>query len=576
VFYFFMSDRIKSLFSKAVWIMCGVSIIDYMLFGTNLGILSSTLQYDNTPVFELKDYIINMLTIIAAAVVLCFLIFKFPKVVRYIQFIGALSVAFLGLINFSFVWNSYNWFLESNIWASYDEPMISLSTQGKNVVVLMLDRAIGTEVPYAFNERPELVKQFDGFTYYPNTLSYGICTNIASPALYGGYEYTPENNNIRSDESLESKHNEALKVMPVLFGENGYNVTICDPSYAGYQWIPDLSIYDDYPEFNCYNLNGHFNLFEEEINGEKTISPTSRINDIRNRNFYCYSIMKIAPLILQDVIYDDGLYNEAMSIADNSGNTSNLSVLVQRLDGLSKSYGFSQEFIKSYAVLQRLNDITKISNGEENTFLMMSNDITHAPCLLQEPDYVPELSVDNTAYDVDMVSRYTIDGKTMEMTDEHQVITYHVNMAAYIQLGKWFDYLRENGVYDNSRIILVADHGINVSQFNVACHDMDMECFMPLLMVKDFNAKGFTVCDDFMTNGDTPVIATSGLIDNPVNPFTGNPITSDAKEGPQTVIFSNEADVKINNGNTFLPGSWFVFTGGDIHDPDNWSYLGDY
>ena len=79
-----------------------------------------------------------------------------------------------------------------------------------------------------------------------------------------------------------------------------------------------------------------------------------------------------------------------------------------------------------------------------------------------------------------------------------------------------------------------------------------------------------------MTNGDTPVIATSGLIDNPVNPFTGNPITSDAKEGPQTVIFSNEADVKINNGNTFLPGSWFVFTGGDIHDPDNWSYLGDY
>ena len=574
VFYFFMSDGIKSLFSKAVWVICGVSIIDYMLFGTNLGTLSSTLQYDHSPVFELKDYVINALVIIVAVFLLCFFIIRSPKIVRYIQIIGALSIALLGLYNFAFVLNSYNWFLESNIWVSYDEPILSLSTEGKNVVVLMLDRAIGTEVPYIFNEKPELIEKFDGFTYYPNTLSYGICTNIGSPALYGGYEYTPERMNERDNESLESKHNEALKVMPVLFGENGYDVTICDPSYAGYQWIPDLSIYDDYPDFNCFNIDGHFNLFEDTTNDVENASPIVRINEIRNRNLFCYSIMKISPLFLQDIIYDDGLYNEALQISDNSGE--NYSVLVQRLDGLSKSYGYNQDFINSYAVLQRLSDITTIRNNEENTFLMMSNKTTHSPCLLQEPDYVPALSVDNTAYDIDMVSRYTIDGKTMEMNDEHQVITYHVNMAAYIQLGKWFDYLRENGVYDNTRIILVADHGQNISQFNVECNGIDMECFMPLLMVKDFNATGFNVCEDFMTNGDTPVIATSGLIDNPVNPYTGNPITSDAKNGLQTVLFSNEHDVGINNGNTFLPGSWFVFTGGDIHDPDNWSYLGDY
>ena len=31
-----------------------------------------------------------------------------------------------------------------------------------------------------------------------------------------------------------------------------------------------------------------------------------------------------------------------------------------------------------------------------------------------------------------------------------------------------------------------------------------------------------------------------------------------------------------NDGNKFLPGSWFCFEGDDIYDAENWSYLGDY
>ena len=149
-------------------------------------------------------------------------------------------------------------------------------------------------------------------------------------------------------------------------------------------------------------------------------------------------------------------------------------------------------------------------------------------------------------------------------------------MATFLRLGEWFDYLREQGVYDNTRIILVSDHGRDLGQFDITCDGKDLEHFMPLLMVKDFNASGFTVSDEFMTNGDTPVLATSGLIDNPVNPTTRNPITSDAKIGPQTVFFSPIAMISENHGNTFLPGSWYTFTGGDPHDPENWTYLGDY
>ena len=45
----------------------------------------------------------------------------------------------------------------------------------------------------------------------------------------------------------------------------------------------------------------------------------------------------------------------------------------------------------------------------------------------------------------------------MNMTTNEQVTHYQVNMAAFLKLGEWFDYLRENGVYDNTRIIIVSD-----------------------------------------------------------------------------------------------------------------------
>ena len=573
VFYFFMSDNVKSLFSKAIWIICGVSIVNYMLFGTNLGNISSTLQFDIKPEFSSTECLLNILAITVTAIVFLILYLKANKITKMILAVACLSVFAIGIYHIAGICRNYSGYMKvsgsSQNVAETDgnEQIIQLSKNGKNVVVLMLDRAMGTQAPYIFNEKPELIDKFDGFTYYPNTLSYGSSTVFGAPALFGGYEYIPERMNERDNESLESKHDEALKVMPVIFDKNGYDVTICDPAYAGYSWIPDLTIYDEYPEFRCYNLIGKYNLFYE-TSDQYSVVLTQRVQKARNRNFFCFSLMKIAPVFIQDTLYDDGLYNAA----DSSEN----GYFVQCLDGLSRSTGYDMDFIDAYSVLNVLPDITAVNDSSNNTFLMMCNDTTHAPCLLQEPDYMPSENVDNTAYDVDMDARYTIDGKTMQMTDEYSVIHYHVNIASYSALGEWFDYLRENGVYDNTRIIIVSDHGKNLGQFDVTCNDFDMEYFMPLLLVKDFDAKGFTVCEDFMTNADTPVIATSGIIDNPVNPFTGSPIVSIDKNEPQLAFYSPLFGTDDNTGNTFQPGSWYSYSGEDIHDPDNWTYEGDH
>ena len=573
IFYAFANNKTKSVLCHGVWTICGISIADYMLFGTNLGILSSTLQYKTEPIFSMTEHVLNFITVVLIAAVFIFIYSRFRKIATTLILAGILVLFCVGILNSAEIMGTYTWFFKYQS-PSEEMPNIPLSKNGQNVVVLMIDRSLGTQVPYIINEKPELLEQFDGFTYYPNTISYGPATILASPALYGGYEYTPENINDRPSERLVSKHNEAMKVMPVLFEENNFEVTICDPTYAGYQEIPDLSIFDEYPDFNCYITQAKFNYFDDASNINSITDLSEQVNKSRNRNFFCYSIMKISPLILQETIYDKGLYNDSWSATSKGG--TGIPAASQKRESITTGIGFDRDFMESYPVLTNLPKITTISENNENTFLLMINNTSHSPCLLQEPDYVPAVRVDNTPYDIDMVSRYTVNGVTMEMTTMKQVTHYHSNMATFIQLGKWFDYLREQGVWDNTRIILVADHGYDVGQFNITCNNMDMEFYMPLLMVKDFDATGFTVCEDFMTNADTPVLATEGLIENPVNPFTGNPIDSDFKNGPQKVFITEYCLCSDNlDRNTFYPGSWYVLDG-NPHDPKSWSYAGFY
>ncbi len=68
-------------------------------------------------------------------------------------------------------------------------------------------------------------------------------------------------------------------------------------------------------------------------------------------------------------------------------------------------------------------------------------------------------------------------------------------MAGYLRLGEWLDYLKEQGVYDNTRIIVVSDHGTYEGWFDgfgfgEAPYATSIEWFIPLLMYKDFDSHG--------------------------------------------------------------------------------------
>ena len=161
------------------------------------------------------------------------------------------------------------------------------------------------------------------------------------------------------------------------------------------------------------------------------------------------------------------------------------------------------------------------------------------------------------------------------MDDAYQVSHYQTNVLAFKEVAKWLDSLKEMGIYDNTRIIIVSDHGHDLGQFGLVDErGNDLEYLTPLLMVKDFNERGFSVSEDFMTNADVVPFALQGVIQDARNPFTGNVLDGHEKNGNLKFRINPKTDIQPDD-NVFYPGDWYSVNG-DIYDINNWTYLGNW
>ena len=562
-----LSPKARKYYTTFMAILTAVSAVDYMFFGKDYGFISSALQYETAITNQAEKVLLNLACILVTAGAVFLLRKKYSLVLRMLCLYGCVVLTVMSVVNIVSLEKGAGEVRDITDRIKAEDASFRLDRKGKNVAVIMLDRAVGAFVPWIMNEKPELKEQFDGFTYYPNTLSYGYHTNIAAPALFGGYEYTPDGLEERDSLSLKDKHNEALRVMPLNFLNAGYEVTVCDAPYANYQWIPDLSIYDGYPEIRTYNTIGMFDEYKVQI--------LENLNRNRRRNLFFYSVFRAAPLFLQETLYDRGRYLEPDTTADGG-------------DG-SELIGVSPDFLNSYMVMKNLGRLTRVTEEGTNTFLMLANEMTHDVIELREPDYTPGNRIDNAAYEAEHGIRRAEDGRELNLAEaeENVVIHYQSDMAAFLQLGEWFDELREQGVYDNTRIIIVSDHACYLGLTGVNLGDRltdsrtasryqaeewtDTTCYNPLLMVKDFGAKGFTTDNTFMTNAETPGLAFEGTVENPVNPFTGNPVAREASETVEHHIVESDWHIATNNGTFFSDPLRITFRNRDIFNPDNWS-----
>jgi hypothetical protein len=155
----------------------------------------------------------------------------------------------------------------------------------------MLDRGIPGCLPYIFNEKPELLSDFTGFIQYPNCVSFAGHTLVGAPPLYGGYEYTPVEINKKDSISLYNKHREAYLLLPRIFSNQGYTVTINDPPFDSYLQS-NLGIFKDYPEIQAENIIRKYSSYW--LQKHPGISGLN-ITQVLKNNLIRFSFFKMSP-----------------------------------------------------------------------------------------------------------------------------------------------------------------------------------------------------------------------------------------------------------------------------------------
>ena len=530
VVYWLLPPKGKTIFS---WL----SISTLMFFMANYFYVTDAMN-------KFEPHISRGLTYTVVIIISVALVLVLNKLSKFILNTAIISTIIftlgIGFTTVNVVNKHYNDFNQP---VNKEELQINLSTNGTNVVVIMLDRSLGYSLPYEFDMMPELYTVYDGFTYYPNTISFGGHTNFATPSLFGGYEYTPEMINKRADETLESKQNEALKMLPNLFSSEGYSVTVVDPPYAGYEYIPETNIYDDLDGVSAFYTGSSLNQYAELTDNE--------LQDVRNRDFFLYGVCKCM-IYGRDYIYDYGNFNNPNRIIYNDN----------QLEYYLDLPGDAYKAVNHYGVLESLPSITHVTNDDSNNLLILQNELTH-------DNLGPSIDLLDPNFDVKAleVQIDAICGDNKEMKQ-----AFMANIASLYLVGQWLDYLKEIGVYDNTRIIIVSDHGYP----NDFWKNEIFEYYNPLLLYKDFDSEGYTISYKFMTNADTPYLGVNEVIDNPVNPYTGNAINNDYKYNlPIRIFNSHDFYITYNNGNTFINSNdWYEINNTDnVFEEENWVHV---
>jgi len=554
--YLLFDSKVQTALALTVSYISFFSIINTFVFSISYGSILPSLIFSSSDVNFKTVSFISILNIFALFILLVVLIFLYYKqkqnFVLNISNLIIFSLIIICGVNFYKINKSLsevNELTENRInKLTEPKPIFHLSKNNENVLLIFLDRAQGQFVETIFNEDINLNSQFEGFTFYDNTISFNSHTIMGAPGLFGGYEYTPFEMNSRTKTPLVEKNNESLLLLPRIFSEEkNFSCTITDPSWGNYKQYCDLSFIKKYPKIKGLKTIGTYSNYWIE-NNNSDYSSNSEAN--LKRNLFFFSLFRESPIIFREFLYSNGTY-----FTSSSNQTSNKSL------------------IDNYSVLYYLKKLTDISDTNQGTYTCLENELTHESCFLQAPDYFPANHV--TDYGSSKYSSYS---------------DYSTNIACYKMLAKYFDYLRENNAYDNTRIVIVSDHGWNATEddmdenaeFDKQIKDWEFHGrghYHPILFYKDFNAKGDIKFDNtkFMTNADTPSLLLNGIVENPKNPFTQKEIpldTTPLKKNGVLITCCDQFSPEWNGKYKFnIKQNQWYFVKDNIFDSKNWKQM---
>lgn len=535
-FYFLFSNKVKKIMTVLYPVIAISAIVNSIIFSGNYGPLQKDLLFMIPQRFwpSFGQLIINTLVLVSILVICLLITSKKPLILKSLNSIILFTFTIVFIVNFISINKTYKNLPAPNTEDKVD-PIYHLSKTKQNVILIMQDRLFIPYVDCVFRENKDIRENFSGFTFYKNCISFGPYTMIGTPCLYGGYDFTPYEINKRTDQTMQQKHNQALLTLPALFLNEGWNVTVSDLAYENYLEYPLTDMYKEYPQIQRKNIIGAYSdLWCLRNNVEKSPYYSSAIK----RNFIWFSFFKMVPPLLRTGVYGRDYWV------------------------ISNEYENLNTLIDNFAPLDLLPELVDFTSNE-SSFIIVENELTHDGAILQTPDFVPSENVDNSNYE----SIYKNNSD------------YHTQIAALIRISNLITYLKENNVYDNTKIIIVSDHGIPAKLSGYFENSNNLP-FSPArktasLLVKDFNSyNDFIENMDFMTNADTPYLATWNIIPDAKNPFTGNSLKVENKSEYVKISTANAESTRIRNNTKFkIADNEWATVKDNIYIDSNWSML---
>ena len=418
------------------------------------------------------------------------------------------------------------------------------SKNGKNILIIFFDRFVGGLVPDILKDIPSLKKDLSGFIWYPNTLSFGTGTAVGLPAIYGGYKYTDVNKILKSklDNSwtspnyagIQKKFQPATNFMLEKFADVGFNSFIADPTFIKSKKMENLSkgrYKYDYLVKNIKYGNKFYNEIYTTIMEQK-FKPEELVY------YYLlpFSIFKTFSPSIRKRIYREGKWNS------------------QGYDNLIESYISELSYAKAWPY------ISKVSQDIKGSYNFITSNLTHDVYAARDNG---NFSINLSDLRDELRQKFKHDNEIKKedikrFKDGFTTVHFYADKEALARVAEWLKWFKKKGIYNNTKIILVSDHGISLHnpmfKSQKSQQGISYSNYHALLMVKEFNATGkMTTSHEFMTTADVPGIALAAI-----DPDAKQKYSYDKSKGFR--LYTNYKDKRVLK----------VYN--NIFDPNNWVY----
>ncbi|MGX2983432.1 sulfatase-like hydrolase/transferase [Helicobacter sp. 23-1045] len=347
-----------------------------------------------------------------------------------------------------------------------ESPLFSYSKNGKNIVVIVLDAFSGSHTPFLFEQFSHFKAQLDGWTLYPNAISSTNSTVHSIATLIGGEYYAVYNMNKRA-QNLAAQIDSAFADSANAFARGGFQTSLM--AFVG-------------TKTNALALNnGVFAIDADDgafknyyIYTQKLLQNVDTSNSFgamlgRMLNF---GLFKIAPTHFRADVYNEGRWLFSKD---------------SRLLNALASINYSASF---YAFTHNLR-----VDSANPTFKYLHSMMTHSPYQMHFKDDKCEFFSTKSAWE-----DYPHKAKG------HPSQQYDTEACALRYLSDFVANLKNAGIYDNTQIFVISDHGGNSVNMPIPSRAD------ALFLFKDFGASGALKVDNrLMANFDIASIFCANL-----------------------------------------------------------------